>query len=228
MNLKYKILLYLNLFKYFLKDKFVTSLYKDKYKLFIINHFKKRKKGFYIDVGCYHPIRLSNTNFLYNKGWSGINIDISKKSIDLFNIARKQDINLNLGVGAKNNTSTGYFHKNLYFGNTLNYNHSKKLFNNVLKKKIKTFKLENIINKYAKNKKIDFLDIDCEGDDYDVLKGLNLKKNKIDLISIEMHNYNSEINQKSLLIFKLMKKNQYKLVYGKYPGTLIFKNIKKF
>ena len=43
-----------------------------------------------------------------------------------------------------------------------------------------------------------------------------------------MHNYNSQINQKSLSIFKLMKKNQYKLAYGKYPGTLIFKNIKNF
>lgn len=136
MNFKYKILLHINLFKYFLKDKFFTSHYhyKDKYKLFIINYFKKRKKGFYIDAGCYLPIKLSNTNFLCNRGWSGSNIDISKKSIDLFNIARKRDINLNLGVGAKNKTSKGYFHKNLYFGNTLNYNHFIKLFNNVLKK----------------------------------------------------------------------------------------------
>ena len=33
--------------------------------------FNHRKDGFYIDVGCYHPIRASLTHLLYKKGWKG-------------------------------------------------------------------------------------------------------------------------------------------------------------
>ena len=73
--------------------------------------FKNKKKGIYLDVGAYHPYRASNTCLLYKKGWSGINIDISKESIDLFNIARPNDINLNIAIGDKNKVQTFYYKK---------------------------------------------------------------------------------------------------------------------
>ena len=225
MNAIYKISLYFNLFKYLIRD--IFTMRRDKYELFLRNYFVNKKKGFYIDVGCYHPIRLSNTFFLFKKGWNGVNLDISKKSIDLFNIARKNDINLNIGVGSKNQSTFGYFEKNLFFSNTLNYNHAKTFLKQATKKKIKIVKLQNIINKYAKNKKIDFLDIDCEGEDLEVLKGIKFKKNNIELISIEMHAYNAKSKKTSSLIFKILKENKYDNIYGSCPGTLLFKKNKK-
>ena len=56
--------------------------------LFVKKFFKNKKKGFYIDVGCYHPIDGNNTYLLYKKGWEGINIDLNKTSIDLYKRAR--------------------------------------------------------------------------------------------------------------------------------------------
>ena len=50
----------------------------------IIKYFKNLNNGFYVDVGCYHPIEMNNTYLLYKKNWTGINIDVSKFSIDLF------------------------------------------------------------------------------------------------------------------------------------------------
>ena len=70
--------------------------------LFINNFFKNKKKGFYIDVGCYHPIHRSNTFLLYKKGWRGINIDIHKFSIELFRYLRPEDFNYNFAVSNKN------------------------------------------------------------------------------------------------------------------------------
>jgi FkbM family methyltransferase len=224
MNVFYKIGLYLNLFKYFIKYKYKKKE-EDKYILFLEKFFKKKNIGFYIDVGCYHPIRLSNTKFLYDKGWQGINIDISKKSIDLFKIARKKDINLNIGIGDKNKISDAYFQKNLFHANTLVYEHSKKFLINAKIKKIKIFKLDWVINKYAKNKIINFINIDCEGKDLEVLQGLDLEKTQIDLISIEMHGYDAITKKRGRLIFDIMKKKKFKNVYGNYPGTLIFKKI---
>ena len=59
----------------------------DKEDLNIINYFKDKKNGFYIDVGCFHPLDRNNTYLLYKKNWRGINIDVSKFSIDLFKLA---------------------------------------------------------------------------------------------------------------------------------------------
>jgi len=80
-----------------------------------------------------------------------------------------------------------------------------------------------VIEKYAKNKKIDFIDIDCEGKDLEVLQGLNLSKNEIDLISIEMHGYDENTKKRGELVFDIMEKNRFKKLYGNYPATLIFK-----
>ena len=59
--------------------------------IFVEKFFKKRLKGIYVDVGCYHPLDWNNTHLLH-KGWNGINIDLNQISIDLFNKARKNMI----------------------------------------------------------------------------------------------------------------------------------------
>ena len=50
--------------------------------------------GTYVDIGCYHPIKYSNTALLHKKGWRGVNIDLNKTSIALFNVCRKNDLNI--------------------------------------------------------------------------------------------------------------------------------------
>lgn len=61
--------------------------------------FLKKKKGTYIDIGAHHPKRFSNTYFYYRRGWRGINIDAQPGSMNLFNIYRKKDINIECGIG---------------------------------------------------------------------------------------------------------------------------------
>ena len=221
MSIYYKIELALNLLKYSIREKYVKV--EDKHILFLKDYFKEKKKGLYIDVGCFHPIRLSTTKFLYDKGWLGINIDISEKSIDLFKIARKRDINLNIGIGKKDEISEAYFKKDLFHANTLDYKHSQKFLGESIKRKIVIRTLNSVINEYAQDKMIDLIDIDCEGKDLEVLQGLDFNKNKINLISIEMHAYDENTKKKGELIFDIMEKNKFKKIYGDFPDTLIFK-----
>ena len=54
----------------------------------VLKYFSDSKKGFYVDIGCYHPTFHNNTYLLNKKGWKGINVDVSKFSIDLFNYLR--------------------------------------------------------------------------------------------------------------------------------------------
>ena len=69
--------------------------------IFIDKFFKNKKTGFYVDVGAYHPLEGNNTNLLYKKKWNGINIDVNPLSIKLFKYARKDDLNLNIGISNK-------------------------------------------------------------------------------------------------------------------------------
>ena len=66
----------------------------------ILDFFLKGKgSGFYVDVGAYHPINLSNTYKFYKRGWSGINIEPNYTKFRLFEEQRSKDINLNIGIG---------------------------------------------------------------------------------------------------------------------------------
>ena len=66
--------------------------------IFINRVFKNLKSGFYIDIGAYHPFKGSLTFLLFQKGWRGLNIDLSEDSIELFKIARPNDLNVNCAI----------------------------------------------------------------------------------------------------------------------------------
>ena len=86
--------------RYFIRRK---SYSMNKEDIFINKFFKFKNKGFYVDVGSYHPLELSNTCLLYKKGWDGINIDVNSLSIDYFNFLRPDDVNLNIAISRKKN-----------------------------------------------------------------------------------------------------------------------------
>ncbi|MDB9761068.1 FkbM family methyltransferase [Pelagibacteraceae bacterium] len=185
--------------------------------VFIDNYFKKNT-GFYVDVGAYHPLELNNTYLLYKRGWNGVNIDINSLSIDYFNYARPDDTNINIAAADKKSIKTIYYQKKKSPLNTLNSKLASKHFSgNFKKKKIKSDKLTSIIDKTKfKGIKINFLNIDAEGNDFQVLKSLNFKKYKPKLICVEMvDSFNSSKKMiKKNKIYKFLIKKKYKLVWS--------------
>ena len=217
MNIYEKIRMFHNI--YFKNNFFINkkTYSMDGEDLFIKNFFKD-KIGLYVDVGAYHPLELSNTYLLHKRKWKGINIDINPLSIDYFNFLRPNDINLNLGVAKKNSTKMMYFQKNKSPLNTLNLSHAKKIFSNKFKKKkIKTKTLTTILdNTKFKEKEIDFLNIDTEGNDLEVLQSLDFKKYIPKLICIELiDHFNPDLKKiKKHKIYKFLIKKKYKLVWS--------------
>ena len=128
--------------------------------IFVSRLFKDFKKGRYIDVGCYHPFKGSLTAKLYEKGWNGVNIDLSQTTIDLFNIARKKDINLNIAV-------TNFDGETFYYENSpINQQNSLiKSNEQQLKVKIKCSTLNSIL-KQNNIDSFDYLNIDLVLEDY--------------------------------------------------------------
>ena len=189
--------------------------------IFIEKFFKKRPKGLYVDVGCYHPLDGNNTFLLYKKGWQGMNIDLNKTSIDLFNKARKNDVNLRIAVSNKFKKIKFFYRKKINMLNTIN----KKFANSSFRKGFKTSHvqadtLNSVLGKSKyKNKKIDFLNLDIEGNEINALKSLNFKKYSPKLICVEIHNYSSSssksVNLKSNPIYKFLLKKGYYQVWKK-------------
>ena len=155
--------------------------------LLITHIFKNKKKGFFIDIGCNHPVYNNNTYLLYKKGWRGINVDLDKQSIKLFNLFRKYDFNKNAAVSSVSKEVDLYFYHNKSAINTLNKTSAE--FQKAIPKevrKITTNTLNSIIleSSFA-DKKVDFLSIDVEGYELEVLKGFDLKKYSPKVIVIE-------------------------------------------
>ena len=149
--------------------------------------FKSKKKGFYLDVGCQHPVSNNNTYLLYKRGWSGINIDLDPKNIRLFNLERPNDINICKCISSDNTE------KNLFFfhpGSPINSLEKKTIKDksNFSLKKIKTFTLNSILEDY-KIKDIDYFNLDVEGHEIDILKNFDIKYYKPKVISVEFIDY---------------------------------------
>ena len=181
--------------------------------------FKNQEKGIYIDVGCNHPFIGNNTYKLFKKGWNGINIDLDYTFIDSFKFHRPKDDNIQIGVSDKSGEQEMYFHHERSAINTLENSRGE---NAILKKNIKTSTLNDIIEKSNfKNKEIDYVSIDVEGFELNVLKGFDLKKYKPKALSIEFidpqmkkeefyhQNINNIINSE---VYKYMSDNDYHFV----------------
>ena len=180
--------------------------------LIIQNYLKNINNGFYVDAGCYHPLHLSNTYLLHKRNWSGINIDISQFSIDLFNFLRPNDLNIYSAVSNTDRDVTIYFQKKISQLNTIYKEISKKrMQGKIQEKNIKSQKLTTILNKSKFiNRKIDFLNIDLEGADYEALQSLDFNIYRPKVICVE-------INDKDIIssnIFNFLNNLKYKLVWS--------------
>ena len=138
--------------------------------------FGSKRTGFYVDVGAHHPFRFSNTYKFYKMGWRGINIDASPGSMETFKKHRKRDINLEIPVGLElkplnfyifNEPALNSFDKiiSLKRNNAQNDN---KIIKTI---PLESRKLSDILEEYLPpGQEIDFLSVDAEGLDFEVLK----------------------------------------------------------
>ena len=166
---------------------------------------KKIKKGFYIDIGAYHPYKGSLTYNLYNRKWNGINLDISKSSIDLFNIARPSDININCAVSEFNGETFYYENSPINQQNSLIPQDE-----NQKKIKIQSYKLSEILKMQNINS-VDYINIDTEGNELEVLMGIDFSKINPILFTIEDNSFdlNDEIKKKKIIF---LKEKNYELI----------------
>jgi len=188
---------------------------------------EKHYKGFYVDVGAHHPYRFSNTAYFYKKGWRGINIEPTPTLFNSFKKLRKKDINLNVGISSGSKSIPFYIFNDQAL-NTFDEKIAQKRnsksdeYKIVSKTDIQTFPLKDILEKYLPNNQhIDFLTIDVEGLDLDVLLSNDWTKFQPKFILAECESDIENINIDEVYIF--LKEQNYSIV-GRTKRTSLFRH----
>jgi FkbM family methyltransferase len=184
--------------------------------------FSNKKNGFLVDVGAMDGITYSNSRFLIEKyDWSGILVEPLPEYVEKLNLLYDNNDNVIIKPYAcldkellvdfyqyseAEEASVSTMSQN--FKNRVIKAHGDKFKKEPIK--VKTITLNNIIN----NNKVDFLSIDCEGVDMEVLSSNNWNKNRPSLICVE-HSMDQEI------LHSFMKNIGYK-EYSHTAGNTFF------
>lgn len=152
------------------------------------------EKGFYVDIGCCHPIRMSNTLWFYKNGWTGINIDATPGTKIIFDKWRPRDINLEAAVSMHSGHLTFYTDggkSSVY--NTTSAEQAKKLvgtgaIRNLMEIHVKALRLYEILDRHLPpGRSISFFSVDAEGSDLEVLQSNDWSRYRPELILVEAH-----------------------------------------
>lgn len=187
--------------------------------------FGDKKIGFYVDVGAHHPKRFSNTYLFYKKGWRGINIDAMPGSMKAFEKERPEDINLEVGISKVSNELDYYMFNepalNTFSKIEAEKKDSFKTFKIQEIVKIKTYPLQEIISKYLDlNQTVDYINIDVEGLDLEVIESNDWNSIKPKVVLIELQNQSIKDVEKDK-IYEFLTKKGY-VFFAKTYNTSFF------
>ncbi len=180
--------------KIFYDDKIKTFYFKSYSQegedLILTRILGEKKEGFYIDVGAHHPKRFSNTFLFYKRGWRGINIEARPGSKKIFDKIRPRDINMEVPISSEDKILKYYmFNEPAFNGFSKEMSKSRnglKDYKIIKEIDLQAKTLKEVLNsKLVEDQHIDFMTIDVEGLDYDVLVSNDWTKYKPAIILIE-------------------------------------------
>ncbi|SDA35567.1 methyltransferase, FkbM family [Methylobacterium sp. UNC378MF] len=148
--------------------------------------FQNTDAGFYIDIGAHDPTTDSVTRAFYERGWCGINVEPVENEFNLLSKERPRDKNLNVAVGRSPGSLPFYVFPGTGLS-TLSQSNAQAHISQgheVMEREMAVTTLADICEKYV-TKDVDFLKIDVEGGEQDVLFGADFRLCRPKIILIE-------------------------------------------
>jgi FkbM family methyltransferase len=170
------------------------------------DYFGKRRDGVFVECGAHHPVNFSQTWFLEQQGWSGLLIELNPELCALLRTHRPNSRTIEAAVGSP--AQVGEVEVQLAGGHTsLRPGLNRKCSGHKLRVPLRT--LDSILAESGLTR-IDFLSIDVEGLEIDVLLGCDLQKWRPQLIFMEdeFENYSKHRHLTSRG-YKLVRRTSY-------------------
>jgi len=180
--------------------------------LFVLSHLNFKSNGFFVEFGATNGIEKSNTYLLEKEfKWTGILAEPAKcwhndlKNNRSVNIEKKcvwKDSTSTLTFNETNDKELSTINKFSYLDRWKEKRKSGKTYD------VKTISLNKLLDDNNAPQQIDYLSIDTEGSEFEILNNFDFSKYSFNVITCE-HNYTSLREQ----IFDLLSKNGYSRVY---------------
>lgn len=170
--------------------------------------FPDVKRGFYVDVGANHPVDDSVTKYFYDKGWHGINIEPNSRLFSLLEQSRPRDINVRAGISDQTGTLTLREYEGWHAGLSTFSKDMQQENKGVAKYRdieVEVITLKELFTRYSVDT-IQFLKIDVEGYEYNVIKSNDWERYRPEMICIEANHTFKDWRA-------LLKKARYKQVF---------------
>lgn len=179
----------------------------------------------YLDIGAHHPHHISNTALFHENGSTGINIEPDPTLFQAFLKERKNDINLNIGVGNKTELLDFYVMSSSTL-NTFSFEEANNYqkegnYRIVDTKKIMVKTLSEILIEYCNSVFPQFLSLDAEGIDEIIIKSIDFENNYPIVICIETISFSTTGNGiKNTELIKYIESKGYLLYADTYINTI--------
>ena len=191
---------------------YIVSYAQNREDIIIASFFPDVKNGIYVDVGANDPVDDSVTKIFYDDGWSGLNVEPNPKLHAALVRERNRDINVNMGASEKRSVLKFREYDN-HGLSTFSPEVQKIYENNTSIKTIKhkdynvnVLPTKEIFKEHIQGKHINFMKVDVEGYEYNVLAGNDWKIYRPELICIEANRIIKDWHP-------ILKGAQYELVF---------------
>lgn len=163
--------------------------------IWLLEHYPYLKfPGFFLDIGASDGILLNNTYLFEQLGWNGIVIEPRKAVFKSLKRNRKcKKYNYYIHNKKEKQIFQEIIGEAELLSGLLNFSAMQRVIREVLETnskiklhKIKTYPIQNIIKKCPFQ--IDILSIDTEGNELEILKGINFRETFISFIIVENNN----------------------------------------
>jgi len=172
----------------------------------VLEHYNHKREGFFVEIGAYDGVELSNTFALENLGWTGICVEPLPQRYEALKINRKCKT-YNAAIDEISGKTLEFVVADMLSGDVTRLDTERVKrehgLNNIIQ--VKTLSLTELLDSANAPSFIEFLSLDTEGTELDILKGCDFKKYRFGYITVE-HNYKEPVRSQ---IRHLLETNGY-------------------
>jgi|AntRauTorcE11897_2_1112592.scaffolds.fasta_scaffold27820_2 FkbM family methyltransferase len=170
---------------------------------------KSIKKGFFVEVGAHDGLTFSNTVRLEENGWKGLCVEPQPELFDKLSKCRQCDVS-NLAVHGKSGEKVQFQCSDLYGGMVEHLSHADATNFPGPIIEVETITLDDLLTKHNCPQKIDYISVDTEGNEMEILNVFPFHKWDVERWTIEHNDHTRGNTKRSDELTELFTKNGYK------------------